>query len=205
MTMVQFNIKIGLLFWRDTMKQQNINNLEINLSRRSLLKGAAVLSGMLATGSFLAALTSSQSWALEAKNLNESQAKTLLNMAKALYPHEGLDDVVYALLVKDIDQACNDPQVFEMVTVGIENLNQPKPFSDLPEQEQYLKLVEIEGSPFFNKVQKQCLTSLYDNAVAYQHFGYQGESYSKGGYLLRGFDDLTWLPNPSADASPAYR
>lgn len=187
------------------MKIQDINNLEINHSRRSLLKGVAVLTGMLATGSFLAALTSSHSWALEAKNLNELQAKTLLNMAKALYPHEGLEDVVYALLVKDIDQACNDPQTFEMVTVGVENLNQSNLFFDLSEQEQYLKLVEIEGSPFFNKVQKQCLTSLYNNEVAYKHFGYEGASYSKGGYLLRGFDDLAWLANPSADASPAYR
>lgn len=191
--------------WRNTMNTHNINNVGINHSRRNLLKGAVVLTGMLATGSFLAALTTSRSWALEANNLNESQAQTLLAMAKALYPHEGLDDVVYALLVKDIDQACNDPQTLEMVTLGIDNLNQPKRFADLSENEQYLKLVEIEGSPFFKKVQKQCLTSLYDNAVAYEHFGYQGESYSKGGYLLRGFDDLTWLPNPSADASPAYR
>lgn len=187
------------------MKVQDSNNLEVNHSRRSLLKGVAVLTGMLATGSFLATLTSSHSWALEAKNLNGTQAQTLLSMAKALYPHEGLDDVVYALLVKDIDQACDDPQALEIVTVGIENLNENNMFSDLSEQEQYLKLVEIESSPFFNKVQKQCLTSLYDNEIAYKHFGYEGSSYSKGGYLLRGFDDLTWLPNPSIEASPAYR
>jgi len=33
----------------------------------------------------------------------------------------------------------------------------------------------------------------------------QGErkiTVSKGGYVYRGFNDLTWLPNPPADASP---
>lgn len=187
------------------MNIQNTNNLKINHSRRSLLKGAAVLTGMLVTGSFLSALTSSNSWALEAKYLNKEQARTLMSMAKVLYPHEGLDDVVYALLVKDIDQACNNPNTFKMITIGITNLNSSQPFSDLSSEEQYLKIVEIEGTPFFNKVQKQCLTSLYDNSVAYKHFGYEGESWSKGGYLLRGFDDLTWLPSPSLEASPAYK
>lgn len=31
--------------------------------------------------------------------------------------------------------------------------------------------------------------------------GYEGESLSKGGYLRRGFNDLAWLPEPSADAA----
>jgi hypothetical protein len=24
-------------------------------------------------------------------------------------------------------------------------------------------------------------------------FGYEGESYTKGGYINRGFDDITWI------------
>jgi hypothetical protein len=38
--------------------------------------------------------------------------------------------------------------------------------------------------------------------MAYAHFGYQGEAFSKGGYIFRGFNDLTWLPNPPPEASP---
>jgi hypothetical protein len=44
---------------------------------------------------------------------------------------------------------------------------------------------------------------LYNNPIAWQYFGYQGEAFSKGGYLLRGFNDLKWLPDvPAADSGP---
>ena len=38
--------------------------------------------------------------------------------------------------------------------------------------------------------------------LAYVHFGYQGPD-GDGGYLLRGFNDLTWLPDPGQpDSGP---
>jgi hypothetical protein len=60
----------------------------------------------------------------------------------------------------------------------------------------------IEGNPFFGAVRGQCITSLYDNDMAYKVFGYPGSSWQKGGYITRGFQDLKWLPAPSAEASP---
>jgi hypothetical protein len=42
--------------------------------------------------------------------------------------------------------------------------------------------------------------------MAFAHFGYPGPSWAKGGYINRGFNDLKWLPDPSASASPvAYK
>ena len=49
----------------------------------------------------------------------------------------------------------------------------------------------------------QCITSLYNNEMAFAHFGYPGASSDKGGYINRGFNDLKWLPDPPASASPA--
>jgi hypothetical protein len=47
------------------------------------------------------------------------------------------------------------------------------------------------------------LQILYATPLAYAYFGYEGESFSKGGYLYRGFNDLRWLPDvPLADAGP---
>jgi hypothetical protein len=44
---------------------------------------------------------------------------------------------------------------------------------------------------------------LYSNPIAWAHFGYEGEAFSKGGYLLRGFNDLKWLPEvPTAASGP---
>ena len=60
----------------------------------------------------------------------------------------------------------------------------------------------IEGTPFFNAVRGQCITSLYYNDMAYAVFGYPGSAWEKGGYITRGFQDLKWLPAPSKEASP---
>jgi hypothetical protein len=52
-------------------------------------------------------------------------------------------------------------------------------------------------------VRGKCVTSLYDNDMAYAALGYPGSAWEKGGYITRGFQDLKWLPAPSAEASPA--
>jgi hypothetical protein len=47
---------------------------------------------------------------------------------------------------------------------------------------------------------------LYATEMAYNFFGYEGEAFSKGGYLFRGFNDLRWLPDvPLADSGPAIK
>src|SRR5436190_296620 len=65
-----------------------------------------------------------------------------------------------------------------------------------------LELSALEETPFFGKVRGTCVGALYDNPLAYAHFGYEGSSWEKGGYLQRGFNDLKWLPDPPANASP---
>ena len=60
----------------------------------------------------------------------------------------------------------------------------------------------IEGQPFFNTVRGQCITSLYDNDMAFKVLGYPGSAWEKGGYITRGFQDLKWLPAPPLEASP---
>ena len=37
------------------------------------------------------------------------------------------------------------------------------------------------------------VVSLYNQKEVWPVFGYEGESYSHGGYIHRGFDDITWL------------
>jgi hypothetical protein len=47
------------------------------------------------------------------------------------------------------------------------------------------------------------LQVLYATPLAYAYFGYEGEAFSKGGYLYRGFNDLRWLPDvPLEDSGP---
>ena len=51
----------------------------------------------------------------------------------------------------------------------------------------------MEGAPFFQKIRGGMVTGLYNQKEVWPLFGYEGESYSKGGYIDRGFDDISWL------------
>ena len=44
------------------------------------------------------------------------------------------------------------------------------------------------------------VVSLYDNDMAFAHFGYPGRK-GDPGYIHRGFNDLHWLPDPPDGAS----
>ncbi|TMI40240.1 MAG: tat (twin-arginine translocation) pathway signal sequence, partial [Betaproteobacteria bacterium] len=74
------------------------------LSRRELLQGAGVLFGTLWVSSgTLLALAPSRAWALELKTFDANTGKSLLMLTRNIYPHDKLDDAVYALVVKDLD------------------------------------------------------------------------------------------------------
>ncbi len=64
-------------------------------------------------------------------------------------------------------------------------------------------LRRIESTAFFQNLRVQTLLVLYSTPLAYACFGYEGEAFSKGGYLTRGFNDLRWLPEvPAEDSGP---
>jgi hypothetical protein len=64
-------------------------------------------------------------------------------------------------------------------------------------------LKNIENGDFFQTMRLKTVQLLYASPMAYACFGYEGESFSKGGYLLRGFNDLHWLPEvPAEDSGP---
>jgi hypothetical protein len=176
------------------------------LTRRNLLKGSGVLMGTLAAGSPLALLAPSTVWALELHVLTQSEGETLVQFGRVLFPHEKLPDAVYALLAKDLDtDAAADAKQAALLRAGVQQLDQQADgsFVKAAPERRLAAVKAIEGQPFFNLVRGKCITSLYNNEMAFVAFGYPGGSWEKGGYLKHGFQDLKWLPNPPAAASPA--
>ena len=182
-----------------------VQKLDLPLARRDFLKGSGVLMGTLAAGTVLAALAPSPVWALELKTLSKAEGQTLMAMGRVLYPHKKLPDAVYALLAKDLDaKAAGDAAAASQIREGIAALNQAAGgnFAKAAAPRKLEIVKGMEGQPFFNTVRGQCITSLYDNDMAFAVFGYPGSAWEKGGYITRGFQDLKWLPAPSAEASP---
>ena len=61
------------------------------------------------------------------------------------------------------------------------------------ERERVDLLRGMEDSAFFQAVRGGLVTGLYNQKAVWPLFGYEGESYSQGGYIDRGFDDINWL------------
>lgn len=186
-------------------QEGTVPRLELPLARREFLKGSGILIGVLASGSLLASLAPSPVWAVELKTLTTAQGETLIAMGRVLFPHKKLPDAVYALLAKDLDaKAVTTAATATALTDGIAALDLAAggAFAKTPPAKRLAIVKGIEGTPFFNLVRGQCVTSLYDNDMAFAALGYPGSSWEKGGYITRGFQDLKWLPAPPVAASP---
>ena len=182
--------------------------LDLDLTRRDFLKtSGTVLMGTLATSTgVLGLLAPSQTWALELTKLDKATGQMLLHATRHIFPHATLDDAVYALVVKDLDAAAaGDESVAKLLADGAAELNAGAGGDWLAadSDKQFSVIEKMAGNDFFEKIKGTAVVSLYNNELAWAHFGYEGDAWKEGGYLTRGFDDLNWLPDPPADASPA--
>ena len=165
------------------------------LSRRDLLARSMAAGASFVVGSSFVA-GSDAAWALETTALKPETMATLIQMARDIYPHDHLADEYYAIAVKGYDV----PEAAEGVEAGIAGLNaaaQGKGHAGYLsigwERDRVDILRGIEDSAFFQQVRGGLVTGLYNQKAVWPLFGYEGESYSKGGYINRGFDDITWL------------
>jgi hypothetical protein len=151
------------------------------------------------------AAASNDQWSAPLKKLSPAQARTLLKMARQIYPHPKLDDTYYMTTVMDLDsEAAVSPQTAGLLTDGVAQLQSSTggKFDNLTPEQQTVVLVAIQSGPFFQKVRATEVVSLYNNREVWKQFGYRGPSYPFGGYVHHGFNDLNWLPDPPDAASP---
>jgi hypothetical protein len=175
----------------------------VTLNRRDLLKSTTgLLTGWVVAGSPLALIAPGRAWAVDLTALTSSEGATLMSVARAIAPHDKLDDAAYALVIQAVDSdASKDAGKQKMIREGVAALGQD--FSMTPESARVEALKKIESSAFFQMMRVKTLQFLYSSPIAYAYFGYEGEAFSKGGYLFRGFNDLRWLPEvPLDDSGP---
>ncbi len=173
------------------------------LHRREFLKtSTGVLTGLLAAGSPLALIAPSRAWAVDLTTLTSAEGATLMAMARTIAPHDQLEDAAYALVIQGVDsEAAKDPGLAKLLKEGVQGLGPA--FARASEETRVAALKKVESSAFFQTMRVKTLQILYASPLAYAYFGFEGEAFSKGGYLYRGFNDLRWLPEvPVEDAGP---
>jgi hypothetical protein len=169
--------------------------------RRVFLKGAAttVPAVAIATSTGLGV---SDAWAEGTTTLTPATMKTLLKVARDIYPHDFLGDNYYIVAVEPWDgKAAKDPAVKAMIEGGVNRLDQDArdrhkvPYAEVPwEADRVVLLQGIEATDFFKTIRGDLIVSLYNQKELWPKFGYEGSSAEHGGYIKRGFADIDWLP-----------
>jgi hypothetical protein len=170
------------------------------MTRRELLKrGTALGTAFVAGAGFLA--HAKDAWAMELKALSPETMASLIQMARDIYPHDRIADQYYATAVKGHDdKAAEDAAHKALIEDGIADLD--KRAMDAGhgsylgtgwEVDRVALLRQIESSAFFQAVRGGLVVGLYNQKEVWPVFGYEGESFSQGGYIERGFDDIAWL------------
>jgi len=171
--------------------------------RREFLKTTTgVLTGVVLAGSPLALIAPGRAWAVDMKAFTSAGGSVLMAVARTIAPHDKLDDAAYAMVIQAVDvDSAKDENLRKMMKDGIARLGAG--FAKTQESERVITLKKIEPSEFFQAMRLKTLQVLYATPMAYAYFGYEGEAFSKGGYMLRGFNDLRWLPEvPPEDSGP---
>jgi len=169
------------------VEQPTVNRGLMKLTRRELLTRSVVVTGSFALGgTFLAA--SDAAWALELKALKPETMATLTQMARDIYPHDSFGDELYVAALKGHDEkAAEDAEFKKMLEDGVAMLDE--------------KATEAGNSSYTGTgweidrmaVLRSVVVGLYNQPEVWTKLGYEGSSFDKGGYLFRGFDDISWL------------
>jgi hypothetical protein len=170
------------------------------LTRRRFLQTTSVTAvgvSALATGQVL--IDPRGAWAMT--TLSPETAKTLVQAARDIYPHDRLGEAFYAKAIEPYDAAAaKDASLKDLLTNGAAELDKQAAakgatsYADLPnEADRVAILKSVQGTPFFQKVRGDLITGIYNQPEVWAKFGYEGPSAPKGGYLHRGFNDLDWL------------
>jgi len=184
-----------------------INKLEQESKRKFIKLSGGMLTGtLIATSGLFSCMAPTRRWSLPLTSLPDNVAESILMTTRHIFPHAKLEDAVYALVVKDLDNsAAKDPAVKKVLIDGVAMLNKKSKNNNWlleNHQDQYTIVLSMVGSDFFEKIRGTSIVSLYNNDMAWAHFGYEGSSFEKGGYINRGFQDLNWLPEPPHSISP---
>ena len=165
------------------------------LTRRDLLARSTAAGAAFVVGSGFVA-GNSAAWAMGVDHLKPETMATLIQLARDIYPHDKVGDEFYAIAVKGYDTA----DAAEMIEAGVTALNaaaQGKGYGSYLdmgwERDRVDLLRAMQSSAFFQTIRGGLVTGLYNQKAVWPIFGYEGESFSEGGYIDRGFDDINWL------------
>lgn len=142
--------------------------------------------------------------ALNALRLTDEARRTITRIIRVAFPHPQVPDGPYERMADRIITEAEESTWFRVaLTQGLLTLDSlsEKHFLELSDQQALEVLKRLGDLEFFGFIRRTTVLNFYDDPEVWGVFGYEGESFSKGGYLHRGFNDLDWLPEPRIEES----
>jgi hypothetical protein len=182
------------------MLTNNTNKEKARVDRRQFIAGSSAAIALM-TIVDSAVLHTTEAWGLEVKNLKPETMRTLIKMARDIYPHDRIADQFYAIACKTYEEkSATDPKLKAICENGVARIDalaqkvNRRPYAAVAwEAERVALLKQISDGELFKKLRADLVVSLYNQKEIWPAFGYEGESASKGGYINRGFNDIKWL------------
>jgi hypothetical protein len=122
----------------------------------------------------------------------------LVSVARAMYPHPGLPDGPYERVVALVLNEASRTAVLALAVRSV--LTTVSAAHGSPDElEMTAALEAIAATDSFGAVRSRLCHYLYADPEVWVLMGYPGPSFADGGYIHRGFNDLSWLPEPQID------
>jgi hypothetical protein len=166
-------------------------------TRRRFLVAAIALSGLASGNLGPSMLRISAAWAESGDDPDDETLSAMVQMARLLFPHDGLSDDLYAdVLDTALGNTAADGSFAAALDAAAAALDAAGPgdWIDREESDQIDALTEIEGEGYFAAIKGTVRAGLYLNPLFWEYIDYPGSSKAFGGYLNRGAGDIDWLP-----------
>ncbi|MGR1582558.1 hypothetical protein ACSSNL_13950 [Thalassobius sp. S69A] len=135
--------------------------------------------------------------------LDAPQKASLLRMIQDIYPHPGVLQLSHyeAIAATVLQNAEANAETAKALTEGLAEIDKQShalfatdyvDVTDPDAREGLLRHFQHEG--FFQSVRWTAYFGIYDNKDIWPLFGYEGSSAEYGGYIDRGFSDITFVP-----------
>lgn len=135
--------------------------------------------------------------------LDKAQSATLLRMIQDIYPHPDVLQLEHyqAIAATVMKNAEGNADILSGLTAGLAMIDEQAQalfgtayvgIDDPDAREGLLRHFQDEG--FFQNVRWTAYFGIYDNKDLWPLFGYEGSSVEYGGYIDRGFSDITFVP-----------
>lgn len=132
--------------------------------------------------------------------------QTLIRLIQVMYPHDSFPRGPYERTAQAVfDAVAANPHRRAKLRQGLTDLDslRPEPFLHLDESMALTVVRGIQDAPFFVDLLGVAGVAFYDDHEVWDLLGYEGPSFEQGGYLERGFNDLSWLPEPKIQEETA--